>query len=94
MCIRDSPNDSEGGVRLDTFHDDASLAKGLPTIEKAIKMLSDRKMPPKDEPRPPEADYISVIEMCIRDSSNWRLLMSKTAASMRVCVSFFSPCTT
>ena len=55
------PNDEEGDVRLDSFHDDASLAKGIPTLEKALKMLNSRKMPPKDEPRPSEAEYTPVV---------------------------------
>jgi hypothetical protein len=55
------PNDTEGDVRLDTFKDDASLAKGVPTLAKAIQMLSTRKMPPKDEPRPTEDEYNLVV---------------------------------
>jgi len=53
--------DTEGNVRLDIFKDEASLAKGMPTIEKAIKMLTARKMPPKEEPRPTEDDYGKTI---------------------------------
>ena len=50
--------DSEAGVRLDIFaSDETSLAKGIPTLEKAMKMLTARKMPPKDEPRPTEDEY-------------------------------------
>jgi len=55
------PKDSEGDVRFDLVTDDASLAKGMPTIEKAIKMLTERKMPPKDEPRPTEEDYSKTL---------------------------------
>ncbi len=55
------PQDTEGEVRLDTFHDDASLARGIPTLEKALKMLTARKMPPKEEPRPTEDQYIPAV---------------------------------
>jgi hypothetical protein len=50
-------DDSEAGVRLDIFTSDETLAKGVPTLEKAMKMLTARKMPPKDEPRPTEDEY-------------------------------------
>ena len=49
--------DAEANVRLDQFTDAASLAKGVPTLDKALKMLAARKMPPKDEPRPTEDQY-------------------------------------
>ncbi len=55
------PDDTEGDVRLDTFHDDASLAKGVPTIAKAMEMLNTRKMPPKEEKRPTEDEYHTVV---------------------------------
>ena len=53
-------NDSEGNVRLDTLTTADSLAKGLPTLDKAVKMLSMRKMPPKEEPRPTEEEYAAI----------------------------------
>ena len=53
--------DAEGDTRLDILTDESSLAKGMPTLEKAIKMLTARKMPPKDEPRPSEDDYRTII---------------------------------
>ncbi len=55
------PDDIEGEVRLDQFTDDAALVKGMPTLEKALKMLSARKMPPKDETRPGEEEYSPVV---------------------------------
>ena len=55
------PSDQEGEVRLDVFNDDASLAHNMPTLEKALKMLTARKMPPKDEPRPTEDQYRPVV---------------------------------
>ena len=67
------PDDTEGDVRLDTFKDDASLAKGIPTFEKAIKMLSTRKMPPKDEPRPTEDEYNSVVAWMNKYTANYYL---------------------
>ncbi len=51
------PDDSESGVRLDLFNSDSDLAKGMPTFERALKMLTARKMPPKDEARPTENEY-------------------------------------
>jgi hypothetical protein len=53
--------DTEGGVRFDILTSEDSLAKGIPTLEKAVKMLTARKMPPKDEPRPTENEYQSAI---------------------------------
>ena len=52
--------DSEGNVRLDVLTTEDSLVKGIPTLEKAIKMLEARKMPPKTEPRPTEDEYQAV----------------------------------
>ncbi len=54
--------DAEGDLRLDILTDESSLAKGMPTLEKAIKMLTARKMPPKEEPRPSEDDYHMIID--------------------------------
>ncbi|HTB62620.1 MAG TPA: DUF1592 domain-containing protein [Opitutales bacterium] len=56
-----SDTDSEGEVRFDLIHDDASLAQNVPTLEKAVKMLTARKMPPMDQPRPTEDEYHSTI---------------------------------
>ncbi len=55
-------NDSEGNIRLDILTSEDSLAKGLPTIDKAIKMLANRKMPPKEEPCPTEDEYAAVTK--------------------------------
>ena len=54
-------DDAEAGVRLDTLTSEASLAKGVPTLDRALKMLAARKMPPKDEPRPTEEQYNPVV---------------------------------
>ncbi len=67
------PKDTEGGVRLDIFTSDDSLAKGMPTLEKAMKMLTARKMPPKDEPRPTEDEYLSATNWINAYSSKFYL---------------------
>ncbi len=52
--------DAEAGVRLDNITSEAALTKNLPTLEKALKMLAARKMPPKGEERPTEDEYHTV----------------------------------
>ncbi len=53
-------NEPEAGVNLTTFHDEASLANGIPVLDRALKMISSRKMPPKEQPRPTEAEIVPV----------------------------------
>jgi hypothetical protein len=54
-------DDPENGVRLDVFHDEASLDAGMPTLEKALKNLSIHKMPPNDEPQPTLAESAPIV---------------------------------
>jgi cytochrome c553 len=61
--------DMEANVRLDLIHDDASLAKNVPTLAKALKMLEARKMPPKEQPHPTEDQYRPVVSW-ISDFTN------------------------
>ncbi len=51
----------EAEVNLKLIRDEASLAKNIPNLEKALKMLNSRKMPPKDQAHPTEDEYRPVV---------------------------------
>src|SRR5438128_1137323 len=53
-CLACHADKESGDVRLDVFKDEAALAKGLETVEKALAMLRKRAMPPKKRPQPGE----------------------------------------
>jgi hypothetical protein len=49
-----------GGVRLDRF-DEKTFSKRSPTLEKALDMLGERAMPPKNRPQPTDAELKPVL---------------------------------
>jgi mono/diheme cytochrome c family protein len=51
-CFACHAEKESGDVRLDRFTDEAALAKGLATVEKALDMLQKHSMPPKKRPQP------------------------------------------
>src|SRR5437870_5819753 len=51
-CFACHADKESGDVRLDRFTNEAALAKGLATVEKAMEMLRKRAMPPKKRPQP------------------------------------------
>lgn len=60
-CFECHTDKESGGVRLDQFKDDESLAKGLPILEKAVEMLRTQTMPPKRKPRPTDDERKPVL---------------------------------
>jgi hypothetical protein len=54
-------DDAENDLRLDLFHDQASLEAGSAKLEKALDKLKSHKMPPRDEPQPAEAEVAPVV---------------------------------
>jgi hypothetical protein len=52
---------AENDFRLDLIRDAASLEDGAKALEKAVKNISIRKMPPSDEPQPTEAEAAQVV---------------------------------
>jgi mono/diheme cytochrome c family protein len=50
-----------GDVRLDLFTDEKALAKGLPTLEKALDLLRTHAMPPKGRPQPGKEEIGPVL---------------------------------
>jgi hypothetical protein len=54
-------DDAENDLRLDLFHDEASLDAGSAKLEKALDKLKSHKMPPRDEPQPAEAEVAPVV---------------------------------
>ncbi len=65
--------DSEGDVRFDILTDQAALTKNIGTVEKALKMLASRKMPPKTEPRPTEEEYGAALAWMNAFTDNYYL---------------------
>lgn len=51
-CFECHADKKRGGVRFDRFHDERSLANGVPTLEKTVDVLRQHAMPPKKRPRP------------------------------------------
>jgi hypothetical protein len=51
-CLDCHSEKKSGGVRLDQFPDDKSLAKGLATLEQVQAVLRKQAMPPKKRPQP------------------------------------------
>src|SRR5437764_9675460 len=60
-CFACHADKERGDVRLDRFTDEAALAQGLPTIEKALDVLRQRVMPPKKRPRPGDDELKPVL---------------------------------
>jgi mono/diheme cytochrome c family protein len=60
-CFECHADKESGDVRLDRFNDEDALAKGLPTIEKALDMLRKRAMPPKRRPQPGDDELKPVL---------------------------------
>ncbi len=60
-CCECHAEKKSGGVRLDRFTDAVALAKGLPTIEKALEMLRKQAMPPKKRPRPRDDEIAPAV---------------------------------
>src|SRR5262245_45616687 len=60
-CFACHAEKESGDVRLDRFTDEAALAKGLATVEKALEMLKKRSMPPKKRPQPGEDETKPVL---------------------------------
>src|SRR5436190_2088126 len=60
-CFECHADKKSSGVRLDLFQDAGALAKGLPTIEKALEALRKQAMPPKKRPRPKEDEVAPVL---------------------------------
>jgi hypothetical protein len=60
-CFACHADKERGDVRLDRFTDEAALAKGLPTIEKALDALRQSVMPPKKRPRPEDDELKPVL---------------------------------
>src|SRR5436190_15480667 len=60
-CFACHAEKESGDVRLDRFTDEAALAKGLPTVEKALEMLRKRAMPPKKRPQPGDDEIKPVL---------------------------------
>src|SRR5262245_56686422 len=60
-CFACHAEKESGDVRLDRFTDEAALAKGLATVEKALDMLKKRAMPPKKRPQPGDDEIKPVL---------------------------------
>jgi hypothetical protein len=60
-CFACHADKKRGEVRLDLFRDEEALAKGLPTIEKALGVLRQGAMPPRGRPRPGDAELKPVL---------------------------------
>ncbi len=59
-CFACHDQTERGDVRLDRFHDEDALVKGVATAEKALRMLRQQAMPPKNRPQP-SADEIRPV---------------------------------
>src|SRR5437899_404610 len=51
-CLECHGAKRSGDVRLDTFHDETALARGVPILDQALAMLRKQAMPPKRRPQP------------------------------------------
>jgi hypothetical protein len=60
-CLDCHADKKRGGVRLDQFHDERSLAKGVPTFEKMTEVLRTHAMPPKKRPQPKDREIEPVL---------------------------------
>jgi len=53
---------AENDFRLDVLNDEFALEDGGQVLEKALKKLASHKMPPSDEPQPPEAEAVQIVD--------------------------------
>ncbi len=60
-CFACHTDKERGEVRLDRFPDEKELAKGLPTLEKAVGVLRAHAMPPKGKPQPAAGEIKPVL---------------------------------
>src|SRR5438876_661409 len=60
-CFACHTDEKSGDVRLDLFSDEKALARGLPTLEKALGMLRKHAMPPRRRPQPSSAETKPVL---------------------------------
>jgi mono/diheme cytochrome c family protein len=60
-CFECHTDKQSGEVRLDLFQDEKTLAKGLPTLEKALAMLRKKAMPPNKRPQPGDDEVKLVL---------------------------------
>src|SRR6476469_4594833 len=81
-CFACHAEKESGDVRLDRFTDEAALAKGLATVEKALDMLKKRSMPPKKRP-PPGDDETKPVRAWME---NFLARMDLSSAANRVVI--------
>lgn len=60
-CFACHADKKRGEVRLDLFQDEKALARGLPTLEKALGVLRQHAMPPKNRAQPGHAEIKPVL---------------------------------
>jgi Protein of unknown function (DUF1587) len=61
-CIEcHSAKGSEPDIQFDRFTDMASMEKGMPNLEKAVKMLREQKMPPKKKAQPTKEEHDAAL---------------------------------
>jgi mono/diheme cytochrome c family protein len=60
-CFACHADKKRGGVRLDRFPDEKALAKGFPTLDKALDMLRAGAMPPKGRLQPAASELKPVL---------------------------------
>ncbi len=59
-CYECHTDKQSGDVRLDQFHDDRSVVKGLATLDRVQVMLRKQAMPPRKRPQP-DADAVRLV---------------------------------
>lgn len=83
-CFACHAEKESGDVRLDRFTDEAALAKGLATVEKALDMLRKRAMPPKKRPQP-DGDEVKPV-LAWMDRFIDRMDQQQTSAPQRLVI--------